>query len=77
MIYFKTYFYSQHEIPFLILNLRECYNYVDKFVICEFNYTHTGIKREYIWDQHKDKFPQELMDKVLYLQIDIFSKPWN
>ena len=71
MIYFKTYFYSHHEVPFLILNLRECYKYVDKFVICEFNYTHTGIKRNYIWDQHKHKFPTELIDKVVYLQIDM------
>ena len=71
MIYFKTYFYSPHEVPFLILNLRESYKYIDKFIICEFNYTHTGIKREYIWEQHKHKFPKELMDKVLYLKIDM------
>lgn len=71
MIYFKTYFYAAYEIPFLILNLRESYNHIDKFVICEFNYTHTGLKRKYIWDQHKNKFPVELMDKVQYLAIDM------
>jgi hypothetical protein len=71
MIYFKTYFYAPYEVPFLILNLRESYKYIDKFVICEFNYTHTGIKRDYIWEQHKHKFPVELMDKVVYLKIDM------
>ncbi len=71
MIYFKTYFYAPFEIPFLILNLRESYKHIDKFIICEFNYTHTGIKRDYIWEQHKHKFPEELMDKVIYLKIDM------
>ena len=69
MIYFKTYFYSPHEIPFLILNLRESYKYIDKFIICEFNYTHTGMRKEYIWNYHKHKFPKDLIDKVLYLKI--------
>jgi hypothetical protein len=71
MIYLKTYFYSVHEFPFLKLNLLEAYPYIDKFIICEYNYTHTGIKREYIWDENKHKLPSECMDKVIYMKVDM------
>lgn len=71
MIYLKTYFYSEHEVPFLILNLLEAYSHIDTFIICEYNYTHTGLKREYIWNDIKDQFPQDKMDKIQYIQGDM------
>ena len=71
MIYLKTYFYSEHEVPFLKLNLLEAYPHIDKFLICEFNFTHTGLKREYIWDKVKDQLPQDKMDKVQYIKGDM------
>jgi len=71
MIYLRTYFYSSHEIPFIIANLKESYKYIDKFVLCEFNYTHTGLKRDFIFEQHRNKIPKELMDKFLYFAIDM------
>ena len=70
-VYLKTYFYVEHEIKFLIMNLIESYDYIDKFIICEHNRTHTGQPRDFIWEDHKDKFPPQLMDKVLYLPCDI------
>jgi hypothetical protein len=70
-VYLKTYFYVEHEIKFLIMNLMEAYNHIDKFIICECNRTHTGQPREFIFEEHRDKFPQELMDKVVYLPCDI------
>lgn len=69
MIYLKTYFYSSHEIPFIILNLMEAYEHIDKFIICEYDYTHTGIERKYIFDNHKKQIPEKLIDKVKYLKI--------
>tara|TARA_Y100001963_G_C6701458_1_gene409706 strand:- start:203 stop:985 length:783 start_codon:yes stop_codon:yes gene_type:complete len=71
MRYLKTYFYVEHEIKFLIMNLIEAYEHIDKFIICEFNRTHTGRPCEYIWQNHVDEFPAELMDKVIYLPMDI------
>ena len=72
MIYLKTYFYVEHEIKFLKMNLEESYDYVDKFIICEFNRTHTGMPRKFL---NKEKIiktlPQDKIDKVLYLQCDI------
>jgi hypothetical protein len=70
-VYLKTYFYVEHEIKFLIMNLVESYDHIDKFIICEHNRTHTGQPRDYIFEKYKDRFPEELMDKVLYLPCDI------
>ena len=71
MIYLKTYFYTEHEIKFLIMNLIESYNHIDKFIICEHNRTHTGQPRDFIFENHRKEFPEELMDKVIYLPCDI------
>tara|TARA_R110002060_G_scaffold4985_12_gene7753 strand:- start:279 stop:1061 length:783 start_codon:yes stop_codon:yes gene_type:complete len=72
MVYLKTYFYVEHEIKFLVANLLESYEHIDKFIICEFNRTHTGMPRHMIgWDVIKDYFPKDKVDKVLYLPLDI------
>ena len=71
MIYLKTYFYTEHEVKFLIMNLIESYDFIDGFIISEHNRTHTGRPRDYIWDKVKHEFPENLMDKVIYLQSDI------
>jgi hypothetical protein len=70
--YLKTYFYVDHEIQFLVTNLEESYKHIDKFIICEFNRTHTGRPREFLgWDYLKDKLPQDKLDKVMYLPMDL------
>ena len=71
MKYLKTYFYVEHEFRFLIMNLIEAYEHIDKFIICEHNRTHTGRPREFIFDEHKHKLPKNMMDKVVYLRQDI------
>ena len=71
MIYLKTYFYVPHEIKFLVMNLIESYNHIDKFIICEYNRTHTGEPRKFIFEEYKHLFPEELQDKILYLPCDI------
>ena len=45
MIYIKTYCYNQHELPFLITQLQEGWDYIDKFCVYEYNFTHTGNKK--------------------------------
>jgi len=74
MIYLKTYFYVEHEIQFLRTNLIESYPHISKFIINEFNRTHTGRPREMIgWKKLKSGLPDEMLDKVLYMPIDISS----
>tara|TARA_Y100001963_G_scaffold116198_1_gene161401 strand:- start:15 stop:797 length:783 start_codon:yes stop_codon:yes gene_type:complete len=67
----KTNFYSENEVPFLLLNLIECYEHVDKFIAYEFNYTKSGLRKEFVdlkkwWDLFE---PYE--DKFEYHQIDL------
>ena len=71
-VYLKTYFYVEHEFQFLAANLIESYPYIEKFIMCEFNRTHTGNPREFIgWDKLSENLPQEYLDKVHYLPVDI------
>ena len=71
MIYLKTYFYTEHEVKFLKLNLLESFDYIDKFIICEFNRTHTGEEREFIFDNYKHNFTEKELEKIIYLPCDI------
>ena len=71
MVILKTYFYTYFEFDYLLMNLLESYDYVDKFLIMEYNRTHTGDEREFIWDKYKHIFPEDKMDKIHYLPLDI------
>lgn len=71
MIYLKTYFYTEHELKFLKLNLLEAFEHIDKFIICEFNRTHTGEPREFIFQNYPDLFTEEEKSKILYFACDI------
>ena len=71
----KTNFYSENEIPFLYLNLLECYDHVDKFLVYEFDHTKSGIKKDFVdlyeqWDLF-DPF----VDKFDYHQIKLDKDP--
>ena len=70
-VYLKTYFYAPHEIDFINLNLKEAYDHIDGFIVCEFNRTHTGHERELIWEKHKHHIDQDKIGKVIYLGCDI------
>ena len=45
MIYIKSYCYSKHELPFIIAQLQEGYKYIEKLILYEYNYTHTGCEK--------------------------------
>jgi hypothetical protein len=74
MIYLKTYFYTEHEIKFLKLNLLESFDHIDKFIICEYNRTHTGEEREFIFEKYKHIFTDKELSKIEYLACDISSE---
>jgi hypothetical protein len=71
MIYLKTIFSAPNEIKYLKLNLAESFNHIDKFVICEFNRTHTGEDRELVFEKYWDEFTQQEKDKIIYIGADI------
>jgi len=71
MIYLKTYCYSKHELPFVIANLIEGYDYIEKLVLYEYNYTHTGIKKDYEMEKVIHLIPEELRNKLYYKKVDL------
>jgi len=71
MIYLKTIFSAPNEIKYLKLNLSESFDYIDKFIICEFNRTHIGTPRELIFDRYLEKFTEEEKKKILYVGADM------
>ena len=72
MIYLKTYCYSPHEVDFINLNLKEAYDHIDKFIVCEYNRTHTGHEREVgMFQDNIHRIDEDKMDKVQYFGLDI------
>lgn len=71
MIYLKSYCYSEHEIPFIISNLEESEGVVDKLYLYEYNYTHTGVKKEYCIEKHIDKIPKHLRERLVYKKVNL------
>ncbi len=65
--------YVPHEIEFIIANLEECYDHIDKMIVCEFNINHTGVKREYQFLDLKDQIPEHLRDKLDYHACDVYD----
>ena len=66
MIYLKTYCYAPHEIEFIRANLEECYPFIEKMIVCEFDVNHTGMKREFAFTDIKSQIPEEFRDKLDY-----------
>ena len=70
-IFLKSYCYNQHELAFVIANLREGYKYIDKLILYEYNYTHTGVEKDYRLEKVLHHIPGELREKLDYKKIDL------
>jgi len=73
MIYLKTYCYAPHEVEFIVANLKECYDYIDKMIVCEFDINHTGVKRPFEYSDLKSLVPEELSDKLDYHACEVYD----
>jgi hypothetical protein len=71
MKYLKTHFYTENEINYINLNLQESYDKVDKFIVCEFNITHTGAKRDFMFHHYEHLINPIYKDKLVYIPCDI------
>lgn len=71
MLYLKSYCYSKHELPFIIANLDEGFNHIDKLILYEYNFTHTGLPKEYEIEKVLHLIPDKLKHKLLYKKIDL------
>lgn len=70
---------SRHEVPFLLANLIESQNEVDLVIVCEANMTLSCEPREMIFQEILDSFPQELVENVQLLEVDMRTRfhPFN
>lgn len=71
MLYLKSYCYSKHELPFIIANLDEGFEHIDKLILYEYNFTHTGLPKEYEIEKVLYLIPEHLKTKLLYKKIDL------
>lgn len=62
----KSYCYSKHELPFIIANLNEGFEHIDKLILYEYNFTHTGLPKEYEIGKVLHLVPEHLKSKLLY-----------
>lgn len=76
MVYLRTIISSNNEIKYIKLQLRESKDYVDKLIVCEFNCTHTGTEREFIFRKflEDDTFLKEERERIIYIQGDVRGK---
>lgn len=71
MLYLKSYCYSTHELPFIIANLLEGYSFIDKLILYEYNYTHTGKKKDYEIEKVIHLIPDYLLTKLYYKKVNL------
>lgn len=63
----KTMVSNPAEIPFLWMMFEEAADYVDRIVVTEFNQTHSGLERDFLFQNHVDEF-QQAFPHLDYLQ---------
>lgn len=71
MIYLKTIFFAPNELKYLKLNLKEAFDHIDNFIVCEFNRTHIGTEKKLLFENYLDQFTDEELDKIIYIGADI------
>lgn len=62
---------SPHELPFLRLNILESMRKVDRILVCEADFTHTGQIRGFIFDQLIKELSEGERAKVEYLPMKL------
>ena len=72
-IFLKTYCYAPHELAFIKSNLEECYPFIEKMIVCEYDINHTGMKRDFIFEDIESSIPENLRDKFDYHACSVYD----
>lgn len=67
MVYNCVPFYN--ELDLLELRLHTMQDYVDKFIICEMNTTHSGKDKPFYFDQSKERF-ENFKSKIIHIKAE-------
>tara|TARA_Y100000593_G_scaffold4019_1_gene7983 strand:- start:144053 stop:144943 length:891 start_codon:yes stop_codon:yes gene_type:complete len=60
-------FFNEFDILDLRLNILD--PYVDHFVVCESNVTHTGVEKPFYFEENRDKF-EKFLDKIIHVKVE-------
>lgn len=76
MVLLKTIVSAENEIKYIKLQLRESEGYVDKLIVCEFDHTHTGAERAFIFQKYleDDTFSKAEKERIVYIQGRVGKK---
>lgn len=76
MIYLKTIISAENEIKYIKLQLRESDGYVDKLIVCEFDHTHIGTERDFIFQRYLEDntFSGDEKERIIYIQGHVGKK---
>ena len=73
-VYIKKIISSLNELKFIKLDLSESEGIIDKIILVDANYTHSGLKREYFSDKtFKNTFSENELERIIHLKINISS----
>jgi hypothetical protein len=73
-VYLKKIVSSINEKKFIEMDIDESYPYVDAILLTEANYTHSGEKRDYVFDSLIDELREHSKVEIIYIKIDLESK---
>lgn len=75
MIYDLFCFFNELDVLYERLNYLD--KYVDKFVICESNVTHTGMPKPFVFEENQERF-SKFKSKIIYLKFlgEKHDNPW-
>ena len=59
-----------NELDILEFQLSEIYNIVDYIVIIEGDLTHTGLTKQFFFEEHKSRY-DKYMNKIIYIKINL------
>lgn len=75
-VYLRTIVSAPNEIKYIKLHLSESKGYVDYVIVCEFNRSHTGEKRDFIFHKYleDDTFSEEEKERIIYIPGRVDTK---
>ena len=73
MNYIKKIVSNKSEAKYIKMDLIESKDFIHKIILVEANFTHSGIQRDYQFQQvmASDYFTDEEKSRIIYLKIDI------
>ena len=75
-VYLRTIVSASNEIKYIKMQLVESRGYVDNIIVCEFDCTHSGEERDFIFEQYLQDgtFTEEEKRRIIYIQGRVRNK---